>query len=225
LIIVDACVFVVVHRRAKTTHTLTMQYPGNYGTYVRPALARAEFNYEPREEGELGFEEGDRIWVLEREEGNEWWIGTLADRPSIAGEFPSNFTVIASDDEALEPTAGATSDNDDSSDDDNNNNNNNDADDDDDDDDDDAKASDNEKSEDNINTDNDADEADAVNNNSDNEEDKPEDNNDKDDDDEEKEKDEPVEEEKSVEAAKPVEAKPVVVDDNGRMRVVSDYCG
>jgi hypothetical protein len=56
---------------------------------------RALFNFNPTEENELGFREGDIIRVIEQYEDSEWWLGELdndKNDPPKKGLFPSNYT-------------------------------------------------------------------------------------------------------------------------------------
>jgi hypothetical protein len=51
---------------------------------------RALYRYQPTEAGDLQFEEGDIIEVIQDYTGKDWWLGQLR---GTTGFFPRNFVV------------------------------------------------------------------------------------------------------------------------------------
>jgi len=50
--------------------------------------ARALYDYEAAQEGDLGFSEGDIINLIDTSDEGGWWVGELN---GVQGTFPSNF--------------------------------------------------------------------------------------------------------------------------------------
>lgn len=69
------------------------------------AVAIAEFDYEIAEEGEVGFEEGEKITNIEFVDP-DWWQGTNS--KGETGLFPSNYVELKSGDGAAAETAAET---------------------------------------------------------------------------------------------------------------------
>ncbi|CEP13222.1 hypothetical protein [Parasitella parasitica] len=66
-------------------------------TEDRPHLYYAKFEFSAREDGELGFEKGDPIIVVDSSD-DIWWVGYKADKTDgsfVEGVFPSNYVEMA----------------------------------------------------------------------------------------------------------------------------------
>lgn len=57
-----------------------------------PVRARALFDYNPQQAGDLGFKKGDIIDITEKtSQQNDWWKGELN---GAKGSFPANYVQI-----------------------------------------------------------------------------------------------------------------------------------
>ncbi|VDD90992.1 unnamed protein product [Enterobius vermicularis] len=76
------------HRSASVsrTHTILLQNMDSAATQQN-SLVQAMFDFDAKEEGELGFMRGDIITVTKRDDNN-WWEGTLNNK---TGMFPATY--------------------------------------------------------------------------------------------------------------------------------------
>jgi len=76
------------HRANSVSKTLTILLRNMDSAFSnRRGLVQALFDFTPQEEGELGFQRGDIITVINREDEN-WWEGSLNNR---TGMFPATY--------------------------------------------------------------------------------------------------------------------------------------
>lgn len=61
-------------------------------TGPKPIIVTALYDFQAQNEGDLSFQTGDRITILEKTESTEdWWTGSLN---GMKGAFPSNYVQL-----------------------------------------------------------------------------------------------------------------------------------